>query len=224
MIKCVLFDLDGTLLDDEEFTISSKIIEGKKFGYDVKEEDVKKTLGLSTENSSKFFKSIYGEDFPVEYLKGKRTEYIINFFKKNGLRLKPYVNEFLSFLKENDYKICICTSTPKKCIEEYRKYGDLFDKFDHIVTGDMVQNGKPSPDIFLLGAKICGYSIDECLVIEDSNTGVEAALNAKIDVIMIPDLVKPLEKYLGCVKIYKDMSQVIEYLREKGVENGNFKY
>ena len=51
MIKAILFDKDGTLIDDEKFTISSKIIEGKKYGYKVKREDVLNSLGMSKESS-----------------------------------------------------------------------------------------------------------------------------------------------------------------------------
>ena len=213
MIRCVLFDLDGTLIDSEEFTISSKQIEGKKYGYDVKREDVIASLGMSSESSYKHFTSLYGKDFPVDILRKARKDYIVNDMKKNGIRLKPYAKEIALFCKENNIKTAICTSTNEENIIEYKKYGDIFSYFDYIITGDKVKRGKPEPDIFYLGASKCGFSQNETLVIEDSNTGVEAALKGGFDVIMIPDLVKPKDEYLESIKIYQNLKEVEEYLK-----------
>ena len=95
MIKVILFDMDGTIIDDEKFTISSKIIEGKKYGFNVKRKDVLQSLGMSKENSKKHFTSIYGNDFPVEELAKQRFYYIVNDMKKHGIKLKPYVKKMI---------------------------------------------------------------------------------------------------------------------------------
>lgn len=215
MIKAILFDLDGTLIDDEKFTISSKIIEGKKYGYNVKRKDVILSLGMSKENSQKHFTSLYGDSFPVQELAYQRFVYIVNYMKKNGIKLKPYVSKIIRFCEKNDIVIGICTSTTSEKIREYQKYGNLFDHFDFIVTGDEVTNGKPSPDIFLKGLKKANVNKNEALVIEDSNIGVEASINAGIDVIMIPDLAKPQGKTLtNRVKVYKNLNDVISFVKE----------
>lgn len=215
MIKAILFDLDGTLIDDEKFTISSKIIEGKKYGYQVKREDVLMSLGMSKENSYKHFTSIYGKDFPVKELAYQRFLYIVDDMKKNGIKLKPYVSKIIKFCKKNGIIIGICTSTTSEKIEEYSKYGDLFNQFDFIVTGDQVINGKPSPDIYHKGLELSRVNKDEALIIEDNNIGVEAGLNAGIEVIMIPDLVKPQGNTLiNRVKVYKNLNEVISLIKE----------
>ena len=213
MIKVVLFDLDGTLIDTEKFTVSSKIIEGKKYGFKVKREDVLLSLGMSKENSKKHYTSIYGDNFPVEILAKERFNYIVRDMKKHGIKLKPYVKKIINYCKKNDIKIGICTSTTSEKIEEYMKYGDLFSHFDFIVTGDQIVNGKPSPDIFLKGLELSGFSKDEALIIEDNNVGVEAGLNSGIEVIMIPDLVLPQGRTLTQrVKVYKNLNEVIQFI------------
>ena len=68
MIKAILFDMDGTIIDDEKYTVLSKIKEGKKLGYNIKKEDVLKTIGLARDKSCRLYKDIYGEDFPFEEL------------------------------------------------------------------------------------------------------------------------------------------------------------
>ena len=215
MIKAILFDMDGTLIDDEKFTISSKIIEGKKYGYKVKREDVLMSLGMSKESSRKHYTSIYGEDFPVDELAKQRFLYIVEDMKKNGIKLKPYVSKIIKFCKKHDIKMIICTSTTSEKVEEYKKYGDLFNHFDGIVTGDQVKNGKPNPDIFLKGLELSGVNKQEALIIEDSNIGVEAGLNSGIEVVMIPDLVNPRGKTLiNRVKVYKNLNEVISLISE----------
>ena len=215
MIKAILFDMDGTLIDDEKFTISSKIIEGKKYGFNVKRVDVLKSLGMSKESSRKHFTSLYGENFPVDELAKQRFLYIVKDMQENGIRLKPYVKKIIKFCKKYNIKMIICTSTTSEKVEEYKNYGDLFDYFDGIVTGDQVINGKPNPDIFLKGLELAGVSKEEALIIEDSNIGVEAGINSGIDIIMIPDLVKPQGKTLiNRVKVYKNLNEVISFVSE----------
>lgn len=220
MIKLVLFDLDGTLIDDEIFTITSKVIEGKKLGYNITEEIAKNTLGLSCDISKKYLSSIFGKNFPYEYFREKRFEYIKNDLELNGIRLKKGTLEIIDYLKQNDIKICICTSSSQKYIDLFRKYTDIFDKFDHIITGNMVNNGKPNPDIFIKAMTYFNIDSSETLVIEDSKNGILASLNAKCDAIMIPDLIKPNKELIEKnIKIKQSLLEVIDYVKE--VNYGN---
>jgi beta-phosphoglucomutase-like phosphatase (HAD superfamily) len=71
---------------------------------------------------------------------------------------------------------------------------DMAKQFDTIVTGDMIENGKPNPDIFLLASKLLSVLPKHCLVVEDSVNGIKAATAAQMRVIMIPDLIEPSEE------------------------------
>ena len=108
----------------------------------------------------------------------------------------------------------ICTSSSMKYINEYKKYTDIFEAFDFIITGEQIKNGKPNPEIFLKGVELGEVKVEETLVIEDSNNGVLAGINAKCDVIMIPDLVEPNDEVKKTkVKIFKSLLDVIEYIQ-----------
>ena len=215
MIKAVLFDLDGTIIDNEKFTIISKVIEGKKIGYDISEETAKRTLGMSTKNSKALFQSIYGEDFPYEYFRQKRFEYIVNDVKENGLKLKEGVNEIISFCHKFNIKMAICTSSTMKYINAYKEHSNLFDNFDYIVTGEDIKNGKPNPEIFQRAIDHFGIENQEALIVEDSINGIKAGINAKTHVIMVPDLVEPTEEIKNFnIKILKSLINVIEYIQE----------
>ena len=220
MIKLVLFDLDGTLLDNEIFTITSKVIEGEKIGYKIEPEIAKKTLGLSYTNSKAFFKRIYGEDFPYDFFRQKRFEYIIEDVKKSGLKLKTGVIELLDYLNQNGIKKAICTSSSKKYLNEYQKYSSFFTNFDLIITGEEITNGKPNPEIFLKAMQKLNIDSKETLVIEDSNNGIVAGFNSKADVIMVPDLVEPNDEVKNLnIKIFKDLHQVRQYIDTVNKEN-----
>ena len=213
MLRLVIFDMDGTLIDNEEFTISSKVIEGKKIGYNISEEIAKNTLGMSTKKSKEYFKSIYGEDFPYEYFRQKRFEYIFYDIKNNGMKYKKGAIELLNYLKDNDYLIALCTSSTIRYVNEYKKYTSIFDMFNVVITGEEISKGKPDPEIFIKAMSLLNVTPQETLVIEDSNNGVLAGINSKSDVIMVPDLVEPNEEVSKHqIKIFNSLLDVIEYI------------
>ncbi|HQB32339.1 MAG TPA: HAD family hydrolase, partial [Erysipelotrichaceae bacterium] len=85
----------------------------------------------------------------------------------------------------------------------------------HIITGDRVKHGKPNPEIFIRAAKMLNADIKNCVVIEDSYLGLQAALASQAVTIMVPDLQPPTEQLISQgVIVKKDLLEVLEFLKQ----------
>ena len=191
MIKLVIFDLDGILLDTERFNLASKIEEAHKLGFDLKKEDVCNSFGLCAEEANKYFKEIYGEEFDYYKIKGKRIKYILDYMSNYGIPFKKGAESIVKYLKNKEISIAIATTTPREFIKEYLKYdkSNFFNKFDLIITGDEVEKGKPNPDIFLKCCNTLNVDKKDCIVVEDSLAGIKACKVGNLKSIFIEDLI-----------------------------------
>ena len=112
---------------------------------------------------------------------------------KDGIPVKEGAHELLTYLKDHGYLIGMATSTGHKSAMEHLERTGMLEYFspNAIITGDMVENGKPAPDIYLLAAERLGVIPSECIGVEDSLNGVRAIHAAGMRAVMIPDIVEP---------------------------------
>lgn len=163
MIKAVLFDLDGVLVDSLEAwsKLFNKTL--RHFGKEefTREQFMGKVWGGPIERDAEKF---FGR--PIDEVK---KYYFDNFdeFKKN-LKLFPNAKNVLKELKEKDFKIGLVTNTPKKQVHKLLDYLDLREYFDAIVGGDEVKNGKPAPDIILEACKRLDVGPSEAVIVGDT--------------------------------------------------------
>ncbi|KAI9304205.1 HAD-like domain-containing protein [Cunninghamella echinulata] len=186
-----IFDMDGLLLDTErvytEVTqiILDKYANGAKFTWEVKS----KLMGRTGYESASMVVKTYKLPLTVdEYLQ------IMGEIQHELFPLvQPLagVERLIKHLHEQHIPMAVATSSTRSKFElKTSKNKELFALFDHIVCGDDdgIENGKPSPDLFLAAQQRLGNPpSDQCLVFEDAVNGVQAALNAKMHVIWIPD-------------------------------------
>lgn len=214
MIKYVIFDLDGVILDTETINVVSKVSKGKALGYNIDPQFIKSHFGMNYIDSEVEYKKEYGEAFPFQEVMKARKEYILSHINEFGVPFKKGFIELIKYLKENNYKCAIATSTRKDFLEEYKRKSSYFDMFDEIVTGEQISLGKPHPDIFIEAARRLSAPEDDCLVLEDSYMGIKAALGAKMKVCMVVDLLPPrtYEKE-NCCYIADSLLDVITFLK-----------
>ena len=190
MKRCgVLFDLDGVLLDSEGL-------------YTIFWEQIDKEYPT-------------GIDQFASYIKGSHLARIMGYFDNEEVRRDilnklndyernmryeffPGALEFVRHLREAGIPMAIVTSSDrKKMLSLYRQYPEFPTLFDQIITGDMVSKAKPDPDCFLLGARLLGVDISDCIVFEDSRNGLLAGRASGARVIGVAttlstDIVEPL--------------------------------
>jgi len=205
-IRAVIFDLDGTLVKTERLKAQSYAKATLQLcPYTVPEEqvmeDFKDVVGLSRQEVSEFFVEKYAlTDKLQPRLRELGVKTLWQGFVQIRLRYYEHMLEDPTILRENlwphnvallktvrEKRYATALATMSHC-EQAQKVTDvvnLTDQFDFIATRDDVEHGKPDPEIYHLVARQLGYNTDDCLVIEDSPSGVKAAKAAGMGVIAV---------------------------------------
>lgn len=212
MIKGAVFDMDGLMTDTEKLYLRYWKEAAADFGYDMQNEHVYAIRSLARKYSIPKLKSFFGEDFPTEEVRARRTELINAHIEKYGIDVKKGLFELLDFLSSKGIKLAVATATPREralhCLEKI----DALRYFDAVICGDMIESGKPDPDIYLTAARELGLPPEQCAAFEDSPNGIKAAHSAGCHAIMIPDMTQPDEETIPLLSaVYGDLEQAIAY-------------
>lgn len=211
-IKGAVFDMDGLMIDTEKLYLLYWKKAAADFGYDMKDEHVYAIRSLARKYSIPMLKSFFGEDFPTEEVRARRTELINAHIEKNGIDLKKGLFELLNWLKDHGVKLAVATATPRERATLYLRKINALDLFDTVVCGDMIANGKPDPDIYLTAARELDLPPEQCAAFEDSPNGIKAAHAAGCHAIMIPDMTPPDDEITPLLSaVYPDLAQAISY-------------
>lgn len=191
MKQAVIFDVDGTLLDTERIYMEGWRQGGALMGYPVPDAALVRTRAVSKEVAIPIYQAYCGADFPYEEIRAHRTriaEEIIAASTPEQLWM-PGVRETLEALRQKGYRMAVATSTKLEFTLAHLKQAGLLEYFQAVVTGEMVENGKPAPDIFLLAAERLGCDPKECIAVGDTPADVLAGSAAGMEVYLIPDQV-----------------------------------
>ena len=125
------------------------------------------------------------------------------------------VKEILEFFRAEGFKMAVASSSPTKMIKRNLKTSGLEEYFSEVVGADMVENGKPAPDIFLLAAKKLGLPPEECYVFEDSYNGIRGGAAAGCRTIMVVDTAPPTDEMKKlCAGIFDNLSEALENIKK----------
>lgn len=214
MIKAVIFDMDGVMIDSEPiwFEVDNALI--KKFGVSKDIDYRDKILGVTAKVAIKTLRNLFN-------LKGRTSEIIKTRFKivKKLLRERVKLNsgalQLFKNLHQKGYTLAVASSAPIDIINIILTKFKIKKYFKVVVAGHNLKRSKPYPDIFLKTAQILKTKPENCLIIEDALSGEKAAKRAGMKCIIVR------HKYNWDIK-FKLANKVVKSLREinlKTIEN-----
>lgn len=204
MVKAIIFDMDGVLIDTEKWLNKYWCQAAGEAGYTMKPEDALAIRSLAGKYAAPYLQSILGVEFPYWSVRERRKELMREHIAKHGIEKKHGVDEILDYLKAHGVRTAVATATDPVRTRDYLTRIGIYDKFDRIICATMVENGKPKPDIYLYACEQMGEKPQDCVAVEDSPNGIRAAVDAGLRTIMVPDLTKPDAETAGLITAEAD--------------------
>lgn len=180
MLKAVIFDMDGVIIDSEPMHAKAAVMALKKYNIDIPIEYAYRFIGTKMAYMCSRMVEDFNMDISPDELVDANNEMKRLLLEKEGYPAIPYVIELIRDLHNHGLKLIIASSSSSATIEYVMDSFNIKEYFSAYISGDMVTRPKPAPDIFLLAAERLGLVPSECIVIEDSYNGVTAAKAAKM--------------------------------------------
>jgi len=185
MLKAVLFDMDGVLVDTEPEYIRLELKLAHEHGMPLSRREQARYRGVSAAEVWLDMVNRYGASADPERIARDEHELMDAYYREGPLRsIRPSVR-LLKRCAKAGLKVAIATSSRKDNAENVVRRLGLGPYVQAIAVADLVERGKPAPDIFLLAAKLLEVAPSECVVIEDSEKGVQAAKAAGMKAVAI---------------------------------------
>lgn len=178
-IKACIFDLDGVIVDTAKYHYLAWKELAKGLSFDFTKKDNERLKGVSRMRSLDILLEIGKKDLDQEtklkYAENKNIRYLEYIVKMKPNEILPGVIEFLTELQSKNIKIAL-GSASKNAMTILNQL-KLKEYFEVVIDGTKVSNAKPDPEVFLKGAETLGLNPNECIVFEDAEAGIEAAIN-----------------------------------------------
>ena len=168
-----------------------------------------KTLGMNIAASKEIWISEFGERYNEQQLRKYTKEFLADYYAKNQVPVKKGLHVLLTYLKENSAEMAVASSSPKWEVEKHLRDAKIYEYFTEIVCGDMIEQSKPNPEIYLKACALLNAAPKDTYALEDSKNGLLSAYRAGCKTVMIPDLWQPDEEILQIIiGKFDDLEQV----------------
>lgn len=194
VIKGLIFDMDGLLIDTESLSFEALKYDCAQRGCTLTLEQFLGIRSLSIPKCEEKFKGYFGEDFDFYDSFEKHTAYMNEHIDKYGVPMKKGADRLLKFAKEQGLRVALATSTPLDTAQRWLRSIGLWEYFDEVQSAADIEHGKPAPDVYLAASALLGFEPAQCMAFEDSPNGVRSASSAGCITVMVPDLSGPDEE------------------------------
>ena len=213
MVRAVIFDMDGLLLDTEKLLVRFWVRAANEAGYPMTREHALSLRSLHRSFAVPYLKGLFGESFDYKAVRARRMELMSEYLSDKPPELKPGAEELLSYLNKSGIPAAVCTATDYERAKDYLSRVGIFGYFDKIVCASILERGKPAPDVYLYAAGQLGLAPGECMALEDSPNGIRSASAAGCVTVMIPDLTQPDEELREMISAQADsLKDVIDII------------
>ncbi len=189
-IKAVLFDMDGLIFDTEGLYKKSWQHAAGEQGLELTDEYYKKFIGVQDIGCERLLQIKFAEQLDMARFR-KVRDIMLDAEIEKGVVYKSGFEQLFAGLKSKEFKCALVTSSALTKAEHHFAGSGYLPLFDAVITSEKVENGKPAPDCYSMACEQLDIAPAECLVLEDSNNGMRAGLDAGCHAVMIPDLLPP---------------------------------
>lgn len=187
MIKAVIFDFDGIIIESEPLWMEAETGVFKSIGIDLTPEMCRQTTGLNTQDTLEYWHSIYHWTNKSIFQLYKEIMEAMQLMILERADLKEGYLDVLQLFVEKKLPLAVASSSPLKLITTALKKFHLFEYFKIISSSENEEHGKPHPALYLGAARKLGVDPVNCLAFEDSFNGAISAKAARMKLVTIPD-------------------------------------
>ena len=209
MKRLYIFDMDGLLLDTETLyqQFWFKVLQEKNI--DITREELRKIIGMSYDQAKNYFLNYVDTEEEFIELRQRREVYFWEHVENIGMPLREGADQILSYLRENNIKSALITSTEEQRAKKLMNIAGLNHTFDYMVFSNMVTKTKPDPEMYHYLEKLTDIDMSEWIVFEDSYSGLKAANNAGVDVVWIKDLAILMDDNVNYIQEHNSLLDVL---------------
>ena len=216
---CVIFDMDGVIFDSERACLYTWTEAAAGYGIEDVRDVFDRCIGTNMNQTRRIVEDAYAGTFGegiADKLLSESSRLFHEIYDGGRLPVKNGVKEILEYLKSENIRCAVASSTRKAVVEAELRDAGLIDYFEEIVGGDSVKVSKPDPEIYLIACEKMKVDPARAFAIEDSYNGIRSAYAAGMRPIMVPDMIPADDEMIELSEVVcEDLLKLIEYFRRK---------